>query len=145
MKEAFPVIVDVSFTANMEALLDSVEEGSVNWKTIVSNFYPDLNEAVTEAEKSLEKVKIKEEESDVQCEKCGRMMVIKYGRFGKFLACPGFPECSNAKPLLEKTGKMCPKCGNDVIVKRTKKGRRYYGCMDAPNCEFMVWKLDDIK
>ena len=145
MKEAFPVIVDVSFTANMEALLDSVEEGSVDWKTLVSNFYPDLDAAVKEAEAKLEKVKIADEVSDVECDKCGRMMVIKYGRFGKFLACPGFPECSNTKPLLEKTGKSCPNCGNDIIARRTKKGRKYFGCAGYPDCEFMVWKLDEIK
>ncbi len=140
MKEAFPSIVDVHFTANMEALLDGVEEGSVKWKTIVSNFYPDLDEAVRCAEESLEKVVIADEVSDEVCELCGRQMVIKYGPHGRFLACPGFPECRNTKPYYEKTGVACPKCGRDIVVKMTKKGRRYYGCVGYPECEFMTWQ-----
>ncbi|MBQ4283334.1 MAG: type I DNA topoisomerase [Lachnospira sp.] len=139
MKKAFPVIVDVNFTANMESLLDSVEEGAVNWKEIVKNFYPDLEEAVKLAEKELENVKIEDEVSDVECERCGRMMVIKYGPYGKFLACPGFPECSNTKPYLEKVGIACPKCGKEVVFRKSKKGRRYFGCEDNPNCDFMSW------
>lgn len=140
MKEAFPSIVDVNFTANMEALLDGVEEGEVKWKTIVSNFYPDLEEAVKQAEKDLDEVKIADEESDEVCELCGRRMVIKYGPHGRFLACPGFPECRNTKPYFEKIGVPCPKCGKDVVLKKTKKGRKYYGCIDNPNCDFMVWQ-----
>ena len=139
MKKAFPVIVDVNFTANMESLLDSVEEGAVNWKEIVKNFYPDLEEAVKLAEKELENVKIEDEVSDVECERCGRMMVIKYGPYGKFLACPGFPECSNTKPYLEKVGIACPKCGKEVVFRKSKKGRQYFGCEDNPNCDFMSW------
>lgn len=140
MKEAFPTIVDVNFTANMEALLDGVEEGTVKWKTIVSNFYPDLDEAVKQAEKELEQVKIADEVSDEVCDLCGRQMVIKYGPHGRFLACPGFPECRNTKPYFEKIGVSCPKCGKDIVLKKTKKGRKYYGCIDNPNCDFMVWQ-----
>lgn len=140
MKEAFPVIVDENFTANMESLLDSVEEGTVDWKTIISNFYPDLEKAVEEAEEKLGKVEIEDEVTDVICEECGRNMVIKYGPHGRFLACPGFPECRNTKPYYEKIGVACPKCGKDVILKKTKKGRKYYGCIDNPECDFMSWQ-----
>ena len=139
MVEAFQTIVDEHFTANMESLLDMVEEGKVQWKTIISNFYPDLEEAVTEAEKQLEKVEIAEEVTDVICEECGRNMVIKYGPHGKFLACPGFPECRNTKPYLEKIGVPCPVCGKDIVLRKTKKGRRYYGCENNPECDFMSW------
>lgn len=140
MKEAFPSIVDVNFTANLESLLDKVEEGSVNWKVVVENFYPDLDLAVKNAEKQLENVEIADEETDVVCEKCGRNMVIKYGPHGKFLGCPGFPDCRNTKPYLEKIGVTCPRCGKDVVVRKTKKGRRYYGCENIPECDFMVWQ-----
>ncbi|MDO5539193.1 MAG: type I DNA topoisomerase [Eubacteriales bacterium] len=140
MKKAFPSIVDVNFTANMESLLDMVEEGKVNWKTVVSNFYPDLDEAVREARKDLEAVKIEDEVTDIICENCGRNMVIKYGPHGKFLACPGFPECRNTKPYLEKVGVPCPKCGKDVVIRKTKKGRKYYGCESHPECDFMSWQ-----
>lgn len=140
MKEAFPSIVDVNFTANLEALLDGIEEGSVNWKTVVSNFYPDLDEAVKVAEKELAEVKIKDEVSDETCDLCGRQMVIKYGPHGRFLACPGFPECRNTKPYFEKIGVECPKCGKDIVLKKTKKGRKYYGCIGNPECDFMVWQ-----
>lgn len=140
MKEAFPTIVDTRFTANLEALLDGVAEGKVNWKTVIENFYPDLDEAVNKAEKELSEVKVADEETDVICENCGRHMVIKYGPHGKFLACPGFPECRNTKPYFEKTGVACPKCGKDIVVKRTRKGRTYYGCMGNPECDFMVWQ-----
>lgn len=140
MKEAFPSIVDVNFTATMEALLDGVEEGSVKWKTVVSNFYPDLAEAVDKAEKELKEVEIADELSDEFCDLCGRQMVIKYGPHGRFLACPGFPECRNTKPYFEKIGVACPKCGKDIVLKKTKKGRKYYGCIDNPDCDFMVWQ-----
>ncbi len=140
MKDAFPTIVDESFTANMESLLDKVEEGTVNWKAIVKNFYPDLEQAVQEAEKDLKKVKIEDEVTDQVCEMCGRNMVIKYGPHGRFLACPGFPECKNTKPYLEKIGVPCPKCGKELVLKKTKKGRKYYGCEDNPNCDFMSWQ-----
>ena len=140
MKEAFPSIVDVNFTATMEALLDGVEEGTVNWKTVIRNFYPDLEEAVQKAEKELEEVEIADELSDEYCDVCGRQMVIKYGPHGKFLACPGFPECRNTKPYFEKIGVACPKCGKDIVIKKTKKGRKYYGCIGNPECDFMVWQ-----
>ncbi|MCI5918541.1 MAG: type I DNA topoisomerase [Roseburia sp.] len=141
MKESFPSIVDEHFTANMESLLDGVEEGKIAWKTVVENFYPDLEEAVEKAEKELEKVKIEDEVTDVICESCGRNMVVKYGPHGKFLACPGFPECRNTKPYLEKIGVKCPVCGKDVVLKKTKKGRKYYGCENNPECEFMSWSM----
>ncbi len=140
MKTAFPAIVDVTFTANLESLLDQIAEGEVQWKTVVSNFYPDLDEAVKNAEKELEKVEIADEVSDVPCEECGRMMVIKYGPHGRFLACPGFPECRNTKPYLEKIGVLCPKCGKEIVIRKTKKGRRYYGCEGNPECDFMSWQ-----
>ena len=140
MVQAFPSIVDVNFTANMESLLDKVEEGVVNWKTVVSNFYPDLDEAVLNAEKELAKVKIEDEVTDIVCEECGRNMVIKYGPHGRFLACPGFPECRNTKPYLEKIGVACPKCGKDIVLRKTKKGRKYYGCEDNPDCDYMSWQ-----
>lgn len=141
MKEAFASIVDEEFTANMEMLLDKVEEGDISWKAIVSNFYPDLEEAVENAEKTLEKVQIADEVTDVICEECGRNMVIKYGPHGKFLACPGFPDCRNTKPYLEKIGVACPKCGKDLVVRKTKKGRRFYGCEAGPDdCDFMSWQ-----
>ena len=145
MKTAFAVIVDTAFTANMESLLDAVEEGTVEWKTIIRNFYPDLDEMVKEAEKKLEKIKIADEESEEICEECGRRMVIKYGPHGKFLACPGFPECKNTKPYLEKAGVPCPKCGKDVIIRKNKKGRRYFGCIDYPECDFMSWQKPSTK
>lgn len=139
MKESFPTIVDEHFTANMESLLDGVAEGNIHWKTVVANFYPDLESAVQKAEKELEKVTIEDEVTEEICENCGRNMVIKYGPYGKFLACPGFPECRNTKPYYEKIGVACPKCGKDVVIKMTKKGRRYYGCIDNPECDFMSW------
>ena len=140
MKQSFASIVDVNFTAYMEGLLDMIAEGKVEWKSVISNFYPDLNEAVEKAEKELETVKIEDEVTDVVCEECGRNMVIKYGPHGKFLACPGFPECRNTKPYLEKIGIACPKCGKDIVLRKTKKGRRYYGCEDNPECDFMSWQ-----
>ena len=140
MVEAFPSIVDKDFTANLEMLLDNVEEGTVDWKTIIRNFYPDLDEAVQAAEKELEKVNIADEVTDEVCEQCGRNMVLKYGPHGKFLACPGFPECRNKKPYLEKIGIKCPKCGKDIVVRKTKKGRRFYGCESGVECEFMSWQ-----
>lgn len=140
MKQAFPSIVNVNFTATMEDLLDKVEDGSVQWKTVVRNFYPDLHEAVEAAQKELEQVKIEDEVTDVICEECGRNMVIKYGPHGRFLACPGFPDCRNTKPYYEKIGVSCPVCGKEVVLKKTKKGRKYYGCEDNPDCEFMSWQ-----
>lgn len=140
MKKSFGSIVDVNFTAYMEGLLDMIAEGKVEWKTVIRNFYPDLEEAVEKAEKELDTVKIEDEVTDVVCEECGRNMVIKYGPHGKFLACPGFPECKNTKPYLEKIGVACPKCGKDIVLRKTKKGRKYYGCEDNPECDFMSWQ-----
>jgi DNA topoisomerase-1 len=140
MKKSFPTIVDEQFTANMEGLLDGVEEGTVDWKSIVLNFYPDLEASVKKAEEDLEKVNIADEQTDVVCENCGRHMVIKYGPHGKFLACPGFPECRNTKPYLEKINVPCPKCNKDIVIRKTRKGRVFYGCEDYPNCDFMSWQ-----
>lgn len=145
MIKAFPQIVDVNFTANMESLLDGVADGDVKWKEIIKNFYPDLKESVDSAEKELENVKIEDEVTDVICDKCGRNMVIKYGPHGKFLGCPGFPECHNTKPYLEKIGVKCPKCGKDIILKKTKKGRMFYGCEGYPECDFMTWQRPSDK
>lgn len=140
MRQSFPSIVDITFTANLEYLLDKVGDGTVQWKTVVKNFYPDLKEAVDKALVEQESVTIADEVTDEICELCGRNMVIKYGPHGKFLACPGFPECKNTKPYLEKTGVPCPKCGKDVVIKKTKKGRIYYGCEANPECDFMSWQ-----
>ena len=140
MKQAFPSFVESDFTANVESLLDKVEEGVVNWKTVVSNFYPDLEEAVEKAEEDLQKVKIEDEVSDEVCELCGRNMVVKYGPHGKFLACPGFPECRNTKPYLEKIGVKCPKCGKEIVLRRSSKGRKFYSCEGYPDCDFVSWK-----
>ena len=140
MKEAFPQIVDVDFTATMETLLDGVEEGTVKWKTIIENFYPDLKVAVDKAEAEIEKIEIRDEQSGELCEECGRPMYIKYGPHGRFQACSGFPECRHTKPYFEKIGVACPKCGKDIVIKATRKGRRYYGCIDNPECDFMVWQ-----
>lgn len=140
MVSAFPSIVDVNFTATMETLLDGVAEGTVEWKSIIRNFYPDLKEAVEHADQALEKIEIEDEVTDTICENCGRNMVIKYGPHGKFLACPGFPECRNTKPYFEKIGVKCPKCGGEIVIKKTQKGRRYYGCENYPECDVMTWQ-----
>ncbi|MGL5259266.1 MAG: type I DNA topoisomerase [Lachnospiraceae bacterium] len=140
MKDAFPSIVDVHFTANLEALLDGVGEGDVNWKTVISNFYPDLEEAVVKAEKELESVEIRDEVSEENCELCGKPMLIKYGPHGRFLACSGFPDCRSTKPYFEKIGVECPICQKEIVLKKTKKGRKYYGCENNPECDFMVWQ-----
>ncbi|MBO4920493.1 MAG: type I DNA topoisomerase [Lachnospiraceae bacterium] len=140
MVGSFPEIVNSEFTALMEDTLDSVETGDVEWKSIVRNFYPDLLTAVDEAEKNLDKVKVSDEETDIVCEQCGRKMVIKYGPHGKFLACPGFPECRNTKSYNEKTEFKCPKCGSDIVIMKSKKGRRYYSCTNHPACDYMSWQ-----
>ena len=139
MTKAFPDIVDEKFTARLEEELDGVEEGDISWKDIIRDIYPKVEKEVKSAQETLEKVTILDEETDVVCEECGRNMVIKYGKFGKFLACPGFPDCRNTKPFLEKIGVPCPKCGKDVIICKTKKGRTYYGCEGYPDCDFMNW------
>ncbi|MDO5519491.1 MAG: type I DNA topoisomerase [bacterium] len=145
MKQAFSSIVDVNFTANLESLLDCVEDGTVNWKTVIKNFYPDLDEAVKAAQEELGEYKIEDEVTEVICEECGRNMVIKYGPHGKFLACPGFPDCRNTKPYLEKIGVKCPKCDGEIILRKTKKGRKYYGCENNPECDFMSWQKPSEK
>jgi len=140
MKKSFPTIVDVNFTVNLEFLLDCIGNGTTEWKEVVRNFYPDLHEAVKAAQEELEKVEIKDEVTDVICDLCGRNMVMKYGPHGKFLACPGFPECKNTKTIVEKAGVACPKCGADVVIRKTKKGRRFYGCEKSPECDFISWQ-----
>lgn len=139
MKEYFTQIINVDFTANMEDDLDKVEEGKFEWKKIIRDFYPLFNETIQNAQEKLEKIEIKDEVTDIICEKCGRNMVIKYGRYGKFLACPGFPECQNAKPFFEDAKVECPICKGKVLIKKTKKGRKYYGCENNPDCSFMSW------
>ena len=140
MKTYFPDIVDIDFTANMEKRLDDVEMGKEEWKQIIRDFYPDFKKSVENAAEKLEKIEIKDEETDIVCETCGRNMVIKYGRYGKFLACPGFPECQNAKPYFEEAGVNCPECGGKVLIKKTKRGRIYYGCEhNGDGCDFMSW------
>lgn len=140
LKGHFDHIINVDFTANLEARLDLVEEGKLEWKEVLRDFFPEFDELVSKAEEEIAKIEIKDEETDIICDLCGKNMVIKMGKFGKFLACPGFPECRNTKPLLEKVEDVsCPKCGSDVLVKKTKKGRRYYGCENNPECDFMSW------
>ncbi|MCR6515280.1 MULTISPECIES: type I DNA topoisomerase [Clostridium] len=137
--EYFNQIVDVDFTAEMEKRLDNIEEGSIEWEKVVSDFFEPLKHAIEKAEKEISKVVIEDEVSDVPCDKCGKMMVIKRGRFGKFLACPGYPECKNAKPIVEEIEAPCPKCGGKVLAKRSKKGKRFYGCASYPECDFVSW------
>lgn len=139
MKEYFPHIVNTGFTAEMEENLDKIEEADFEWKKIIRDFYPAFMADLTAARERLEKVEIKDEVTDVICEKCGRNMVIKYGRYGKFLACPGFPDCQNAKPFFEDAGVACPVCSGKVQIKKTKKGRKYFGCENNPECQFMSW------
>ncbi|NLK20750.1 MAG: type I DNA topoisomerase [Epulopiscium sp.] len=138
LKTYFKNIVDVDFTAHMEEQLDGVENGDVPWKKIIKEFYPEFSETLKIAEEEIGNIDL-EEVSDVICENCGRNMVVKYGRYGKFLACPGFPDCRNTKPLYEEAGVDCPNCGGKVIIKKTKKGRKYYGCENNNECEFMSW------
>lgn len=135
----FNDIVDVAFTAKMEQELDAVEDGNADWVKIIRAFYEPFADQLKKAEKELEKVKIADEVSDVICEKCGRNMVYKMGRFGKFLACPGFPECRNAKPIVKETGAVCPKCGGNILEKKSQRGKKYFGCEHNPKCDFMSW------
>ncbi len=139
MKSYFADIVDINFTATMEDKLDEVEEGKGEWKQIIREFYPPFHKEVLDATEKLEKITIQDEVTDILCEKCGRNMVIKYGRYGKFLACPGFPDCHNAKPFYENANVNCPECGGKVLIKKTKKGRKYFGCENHPECNFMSW------
>ncbi len=139
MSEHFAEIVDVDFTAKMEERLDSVELGEIEWKEILREFYPEFKEELEKAEEAIAKIEIKDEVTDVICEKCGANMVIKYGKFGKFLACPSFPNCNNTKPFFEDAGVDCPSCKGKIIIKKSKKGRRFYGCENNPECEFISW------
>ena len=139
-EKSFPMITGKGFTALMESYLDRVAEGELPWKATMHEFYPQFKSALDKAMTELEKVTVADEVSDEVCELCGRNLVIKYGPHGKFLACPGFPECRNTKPFLEKTGICCPKCGGEILIRKTKKGRRYYGCENNPNCDYMSWQ-----
>ena len=141
MKERFPKIVNVKFTAQMEQELDTVESGSIRWDALLSEFYTDFDKTLKKAKSDMQGVKIqlKEDETDIICEKCGRRMVVKVGRYGKFIACPGYPECRNIKKYVQELGVKCPKCGGDVIVKRSKSGKTFYGCSNYPNCDFVSW------
>ncbi|HAL63253.1 MAG TPA: type I DNA topoisomerase [Clostridiales bacterium] len=139
MKNHFEEIVDMEFTAGMEEKLDEVEEGKLSWVKVLSEFYPEFESNLENAQKAIEKIKIKDEESDVVCDKCGRKMVYKIGKFGKFLACPGYPECKNTMSIRTEAGVKCPKCGGEILVKKTRKGKNYYGCENNPKCDFMVW------
>jgi DNA topoisomerase-1 len=141
MTDYFQDIVDIDFTARMEDDLDKVEHGEIEWKTIVRGFYPPLENKIREAEESIGHIEVKPEETDIPCEHCGRNMVVRLGRFGKFLACPGFPDCRNTKPIVEEAGVNCPLCKAKVLVKKTKKGRKYFGCEKNPECGFMSWNL----
>lgn len=146
LKEYFPDIMDVEFTAEMEDRLDSIEEGRTDWVQLLKGFYKSFDDAVKKAENELSKVEVKEEVTDEVCEKCGRNMVVKMGRYGKFLACPAFPECRNTKPFLEPIGVKCPECGEgEIVVKRSKKGRKFYGCSNYPECKFISWDLPTNK
>lgn len=141
MKERFPKIVNLKFTAQMEEELDTVERGNEQWVDVLSDFYVDFEETLKTAKADMDgvKLKLKEDETDIVCDKCGRKMVVKMGRFGKFIACPGYPECKNVMKFVEKTGVKCPKCDGDVIVKHTKSKRIFYGCSNYPNCDFVSW------
>jgi DNA topoisomerase I len=139
MKNHFKSIVDVKFTAELEKELDNIEDGEKQWVQIINSFYKDFVDVLKNAEEKIGKIEIKDEETDVVCEKCGRKMVVKIGRYGKFLACPGFPECRNTKPIFEEAGVNCPKCGGKVLIKKTRKGRKYLGCENYPECDFMSW------
>ena len=141
LKDKFPRIVNVKFTAQMEDMLDRVDSGEVNYVEVLDDFYSDFEKSLDKAKAEMKDVKIQLEEdiTDIPCEKCGRMMVIKTGRYGRFLACPGYPECKNAKPLILETNALCPKCGAKVIERKTKKGYTFYGCSNWPKCDFMSW------
>ena len=143
MLERFNDIIDVEFTANMEGKLDAVEEGKQNWKELLGEFYGGFKQELSDAEAAMEGVRLKvpEEETDEVCELCGRKMVIKMGRFGKFLACPGFPDCKNAKPLVERMPGRCPKCGSGMLKRKSKKGYAYYACEKGADCGFMSWDV----
>lgn len=139
LSEYFKQIVDVDFTAEMEKNLDHIEEGEEEWRKVVAEFFQPLKVAIDKAEKEVSKVVIEDKVSDVPCDKCGRMMVIKRGRYGNFLACPGYPECKNAKPIVEEIEAPCPKCGGKILAKKSKKGKKFFGCSNYPQCDFVSW------
>ncbi len=140
LREHFPEIVDPEFTADLESRLDLIEEGEAPWKTVLREFYEPFSKDLAKADEAIAKVEQHDEVSDVQCENCGRMMVIKHGRFGRFLACPGYPECKNTKPLREPTGVTCPECGGEIVARRSRRGRTFYGCANHPACHFTTWR-----
>ncbi|HEX6971618.1 MAG TPA: type I DNA topoisomerase [Limnochordia bacterium] len=140
LKEHFPDIVDVEFTANMEERLDQIEEGDRNWVEVLREFFDPFEQAVHRAQEQIGDVGLEDEESDVVCERCGRRMVIKWGRYGRFLACPGFPDCKNTKPVLEPIGVSCPECGGEIVSRRSRRGRTFYGCARYPDCHFTSWQ-----
>jgi DNA topoisomerase-1 len=141
LKEYFPDILNLEFTANLEEKLDQIEEGKAPWKSVVEDYYTPFSVTLAHAEEKIGKVKIEDQVSEEICENCGRNMVIKMGRYGKFLACPGFPECRNTKPLFEEVGANCPKCTKPLVVRRSKKGRKFYGCSTYPECDFVSWEM----
>lgn len=145
MVEYFSDIVDIDFTVELEKQLDLIEEGAVDWRSIIDDFYGPFEKLLKYAEEDIGEMEIKDEITDVICDKCGKNMVIKHGRFGKFLACPGFPECRNTKPIYNETGAICPKCQGKIVVKKSKKGRVFYGCKNYPNCNFMIWDKPIMK
>jgi len=145
LENHFKDIVNINFTAGMESKLDSIEEGALGWKELMNEFYSGFSRTVKEAEEKIEKVQLPVEESDEICEKCGRKMVVKIGRYGKFLACPGFPECRNAKPIFEEAGVTCPKCGGRIYIKKTRKGKNYLGCENYPECDYSSWDMHSDK
>ena len=141
LKEHFPDILNLEFTANLEEKLDLIEEGSAPWKSVVEDYYTPFSVTLAQAEEKIGKVKIEDQVSEELCDLCGRNMVIKMGRYGKFLACPGFPDCRNTKPLFEEVGADCPKCTKPLVVRRSKKGRKFYGCSGYPECDFVSWEM----
>ena len=145
LTENFTDVINVEFTAKIEEEFDEVAEGKESWKKIIREFYGPFEKEVEKVEKELEHVELVEEVSDVPCEKCGRMMVIKYGRYGKFLACPGYPECKNAKPIVETIDVSCPVCGGTVQVKKSKRGRKFYVCENnGKTCEYISWNAPKV-
>ena len=141
MEDRFPKIVNIRFTAQVETDLDRIQNGQTNWVDTLKSFYGDFEKTLKQAKEEMQgiKIQLKEDETDIICEKCGRRMVIKTGRYGKFIACPGYPECKNIKKLIQENGAQCPKCDGKVVVRRSKKGRVFYGCSNYPACDFVSW------
>lgn len=139
LREHFPSIVDVGFTADMEKRLDAIEAGSSRWEQVIGEFWEPFKEQLEKAEQQIQRVKLQDELAGEDCEKCGRPMVIKRSRYGKFIACSGYPECKNTKPYVERTGAVCPRCKGDIVVRRSRKGRVFYGCLNYPDCDFVSW------